>query len=154
MNRNKFYLLIIIGLLLSNLLLTALFLFRPKREGFIDHNKPRNIVIGRLQFDEQQIRKYDELIGEHRVQIREKDRTMMQLKKSLFSLLSSPENVTSKADSLVRELGYTQQQIEKIHFDHFMDIKALCKPEQLLEYDKLAGEITEIFTLSQHHRLR
>lgn len=152
MNKNKFYISVIIGLLLSNLLLVSFFIFMPKHEKRIDPDRPRNIIIERLQFDEQQIREYDELIKEHRIQIREKDRQMIQLKNSLYGLLYSSENIELKTDSLIKELGKTQQQIEQIHFNHFMDIKRLCKPEQLPEFDRLAKDISGIFAPPRRQR--
>ena len=145
MNKNRFYLSVIAALLLSNLLLAGFLFFSPTDKKRMDHEGPKNIIIKKLNLDDQQIRQYELLIHAHRKLIDEKDREIMSLKNNLYALLPSSENNETIRDSLINKLGTVQREIESIHFSHFQEIKKLCLPEQLSAYDKLAEEISTLF---------
>ncbi|MCX8524097.1 hypothetical protein OF897_09180 [Chryseobacterium formosus] len=139
MSKNSFYIFIIIGLLASNLLL-AVFIFMKKPP---HHSGPRDLIIERLHFNENQVRKYDDLIVQHRMQIREKEHEMIGLKTQYYSLLknSSQEN----RDSLVQQIGKVSMETEKINFKHFQDIKRICHPNQIKNFDDLIDEFESLF---------
>ncbi|OPG93827.1 hypothetical protein B2I21_34445, partial [Chryseobacterium mucoviscidosis] len=84
---NRFYIFIIIGLLISNLLLVVFMLMRKPPH----HSGPRNLIIERLHLDEKQIQQYDVLIQQHRMQIREKEHEMMDAKTQYYSLLKNKD---------------------------------------------------------------
>lgn len=147
MNRKYFYIIIICLLLVSNFVLLYFVLQKPK-DGF-NPNGPKNIIIEKLQFDEEQVVLYQKLIDQHRKDIRENDAKILMLKNDLYSYLKIKGNATA-IDSLTTEIGIIQKQIEEIHFNHFLDIKTLCKPEQLSKFNKLSEELTEIFNQKKH----
>ena len=64
MNKQKFYIIIIGVLILINLTLMWLFF---KQNNSSKKGGPRNMIIEALHFDDEQIRKYDLLIKDHRV---------------------------------------------------------------------------------------
>lgn len=144
MNKNKFYVLVIVGLLLSNLLLAG-FMFFGKKGPHRKHQKPREKIIERLSFDEQQIEQYDKLIAGHQKDIKEKDKQLVELKNELYALLPGTDTGAT-ADSLINEITGVIKQIERIHFDHFLDIKGLCKPDQMAAFEELTEEIGKIFS--------
>ena len=147
MNRKYFYIIIICLLLVSNFVLLYFVLQKPK-DGF-NPNGPKNIIIEKLQFDEEQVVLYQKLIDQHRKDIRENDAKILMLKNDLYSYLKIKGNATA-IDSLTTEIGIIQKQIEEIHFNHFLDIKTLCKPEQLSKFNKLSEELAEIFNQKKH----
>ncbi|MFN0203022.1 MAG: Spy/CpxP family protein refolding chaperone [Bacteroidia bacterium] len=139
MNKQKFYLFLIIALLLSNVLM-AFFLFFGKKA----HPRPRmEIVIERLHFDKEQAAKYDLLIENHRNQIRAKDSQMMQLKNDLYRQLITQDAAQIAAST--QAMGDLQKEIELIHFQHFTEVKQLCKPEQQQAFQALANDLAKIF---------
>ncbi len=143
MNKPSLQTIIIIGLLLSNIILAALlFLGKPKHGN--PHDRPRNMVIERLQFDQNQVAEYDKLIAGHRKQVHQFDSTMRAMKQDLYQNLLVNQS-EAKRDSIAQAMGQLQQNIEIVHFNHFMDIKKLCKGEQIKAFELLAGDITEIF---------
>jgi hypothetical protein len=48
-------------------------------------------------------------------------------------------------DSLENKLGELQRQIETVHYNHFTDIKKLCKPEQLENFNALTHDLAKFF---------
>ena len=143
MNRTKFLAFIIVALLISNFMLIWHITKRPPHPG-PGHGGPRNAIIEKLHFDEEQIKKYDVLIDEHRAVVRENDQKIMHLKNSLYALVDSSVNNAEK-DSVMLALAEAQANIEKAHFRHFQDIRRLCRDEQLDEFRELMDEIASLF---------
>ena len=107
-------------------------------------HSPKSIVVDKLHFDKEQVVKYDELIKQHSESISEIDNKIIALKNSLYKNLSNLEN-KEVTDSLFLQIASNQTAIERLHYDHFLDIKKLCKPEQLEDYNALTNELAEIF---------
>ncbi len=148
MNRRYFYLIIIGLLLLSNIVLLYFAIQKPS--GF-NPDGPKNIIIKKLKFDEQQIISYQKLIDQHRKEIRENDAKILLLKKELYTFLNKENNYAEK-DALTIEIGKIQKHVEDIHFNHFIDIKELCKPEQRTHFEKFSIELVDIFNHKKHSK--
>ena len=145
MNKIKLLVISVIVLVVLNLFLVSNLFFKTKPPFPLKGRKlPREIIIEKLNFDENQIVDYVELIKEHRREIRTNDREIRQLKKKLYSLLQS-DNFELK-DSLITKINIIQEDIEYIHFDHFMDIKNICNDNQLEEFNKLSVELSKLFS--------
>jgi hypothetical protein len=148
MKASKLLKILVIGLLIVNLTLVAFIVFRKPPHP--RHNGPRNEIIERLKLDEEQIKHYDALIKKHRNDINQVEGLILKNKNQLYSLLSSPQNPSIK-DSLLNEIAELHVSIENIHFNHFSDIKSLCKEDQLPNFNELIKEIAELFTPSKKH---
>lgn len=139
MNKNTFYILIIICLLISNLLLVFRSVHEPKK-----HDRPKEIIIERLKFSDKQIEEFDELIEVHREKTRDNHREMMDLKNELYTHLQNPiDNII--LDSLTKKIGEQKQAIEKINYLHFESIKKICNLTQLENYKDLTSELARLF---------
>lgn len=146
MGKTKFITFLAIGLLLSNLLLVGYIMLnrsQPTHQPPPRHGGPRNIIIERLHFSEEQVTEYDKLIQWHRSEIDKRDHKMRELKNQLYSTLSNLSDNTK--DSLIATIANTQQEIERIHYKHFEDIKRLCTPQQQADFEKLTKEIAALF---------
>ena len=71
MNKLKFLVMIIVILFAGNMILLAVYV-QHKKESF-NPDKPKNIIIERLDFDDDQITAYSMLVDEHRKVIRSKN---------------------------------------------------------------------------------
>lgn len=142
----------VISLILSNALLLFLLFGKPRKDGRFGEDRPKNMVIEKLRFDKNQITEYEKLIQKHRRQIREKDNEILKLKNELYSDLKNSQQNPAKNDSIIAKIADVQKQVEYIHFQHFLEIKKLCRPEQKADFDQLAGEISAIFSMRPPHR--
>ena len=149
MNRRKFYLLLIGLLIISNL--ATMFFMMQKRIHKPFDDGPKKVIIEKLAFDEEQIVAYEKLIDQHIMDIRANDQKIIQLKKELYRLLLKRYS-NQETDSLTNEIGHVQQEIERIHFNHFKDIKTICTPEQMPNFDLLIGELDILFNKNIHPR--
>lgn len=142
MNKQKFYLLLIAILLLSNILL-AVMLFMHHPPGPL---KNRHTIIDRLHFDAHQTKRYDALILEHQKQWRLKEDSMQGYRNQLYSHLSDHDSlVSAKEMNHIAEMVY---QMEQLHYGHFRQIHSLCKPEQEKDFQALTKDLASMFS---HH---
>ena len=146
MNKTKLLSFAVLALLLLNFgILSFLFLTKDK-ERPRERRMPREIVIEQLHFDANQIAAYDVTIKMHQNAIRELDQSIRTTKNELYQLLNSDVVDVVKKDQLINQLATDQKQIETTHFNHFLDIKALCKKDQLDDYANLTEELSKLFS--------
>jgi Spy/CpxP family protein refolding chaperone len=105
-----------------------------------DHGGPRDFLVHELQFDKQQQDAYDALITEHRSAV---DRLQEDIRANREAMVDELEN--SAADSSVviaaqKKIGDDQQQLEKVTFDHFRKVRAICRPQQQVKFDEVIKE--------------
>lgn len=145
----KLLTLVVTGLLLLNFGTLGFLFFkkdpRPERNRRPPHEEPKYIIIRRLHLDEAQQAAYQGLINEHRSHVNELNRQSMDLKNELYGLLRQEKPDTVLASSLIRQVGEKQEAMEHVNFEHFQQIRTLCKPEQLPAFDSLAKELAAIF---------
>lgn len=151
MNKTTLLTIAVIGLLLLNGAFVSMHFFRkpplPPTPAIMpppmkDH--ARNFIIEKLHFDSVQVKQYDTLIQQHRKNIREAEQTFRELKNKLYETLNG--DGSGSADSIMSRIAATQQKIEAIHYNHFAEIKKLCRPEQLKYFDELTSELVRLFT--------
>ena len=150
MNRNSFYKASIIGLLIANLLLIGFLLFDKKPHRHTSpKDRPRNHIIEKLALDKDQVEQYDELIHNHRSKIKQLDRELLIAKRNFYTSLG--EKMATPNDSLISKISTWQMEIEKVHFAHFEDIKALCREDQKDAYYELIHELAQLFNHKPPH---
>lgn len=140
MNKSKFHVLIILGLLISNVIL--FFMLFKEHKG---NEGPKNIIINKLHFDKNQINDYEVYIQQHRKAIDENEAIMNALRSNLFEQLTYQQDST-KIDSIINIIAKQQYVAEKINYNHFLAIKRLCKPSQQQDFNKFTKEITDLFS--------
>jgi hypothetical protein len=142
MKSNRFLIIICLILLIGNISLGVMLFGR--RPGH-DHRPegPKKYIIEKLHLDQAQQEKYETLITAHRAAISDAQDEIMKTKNKLYALLNQNDN-TAK-DLLVSQIALLQNKIENIHYDHFADIRALCRPDQLDEFNELSTGIAALF---------
>ena len=151
MNKLRLLWVAVIGLIVINLAL-LLFLFTHQPGPMPPHGPgpgrrpegPKRIIMERLHFDEQQVTAYEALIVQHRKAIRELEGEITDTRTSLYLTLSDTAH-TGK-DSLQHRLAELQEQIDKVHYDHFNDIRKLCRPDQLSYFSHLTHDLADLFS--------
>ena len=140
-NKLKIVYIILGVLVLLNLGLLA-FIWKGKGHP-MQHKTPRDIITQQLNFDENQQKKYTLLIDQHRQSIDEQASIIRTSKQLLYQSISS-NNITYQ-DSLLSVINQAQLSIERLHLNHFSDIKLLCRPDQNESFKKLSHELGRIF---------
>ena len=144
MSKTKVLTIAVFALLLTNLGVLGFFFFSREHKPN-ERKMPREIIIEKLHFDENQIEKYDNVIKIHQKNIRSIDDSIRNTRNELYQLLNSETIDSHKRDSLYLKFSSFQKQIEDTHFNHFLEIKSLCKKEQLSDFKNLTEELSKIF---------
>jgi periplasmic protein CpxP/Spy len=139
----------VIGLLLINAGIVGFLLLRkppvpPEGNGPVKKEGPKKIVIERLNFDKDQVGEYEKLIAEHQVAVRGLKDSINNTKNDLYQSLKT-ENLAGK-DSLINLLSVLQKRIESVHYEHFIQIKKLCRPDQAENFNALTKDLSGYFT--------
>lgn len=106
-------------------------------------DRPKKIIVDRLEFDEGQVKQFEVFIDKHSGVVKTQDKGIQSSKRELYALLNTDD--FSARDSLVGQLIEHLRVIETAHFDHFADIKSICREDQMEAYEELTHEIQEIF---------
>lgn len=142
MKKNTLLYSIIVLLILGNLLLLYM-VMAPKPKGPAGEG-PKALIIERLQFDPEQVKAYEELIHQHRKDVHHTEMEIGALKNQLYSTLNQPVEA-NVFDSITDLIGKKQIEMERVHYAHFVEIRKLCKPEQLEAFDKLSEDLARLF---------
>jgi len=145
MNKYKLLLFVVTIIVLINVLLLGYFIL-GKESGPRERIMPREIIIKKLHFDASQIKAYELIIQEHQKAIRNLDDAIRFQKNELYGLLRSKTTNKKIADSLIHNISQIQIEIEKTHFNHFIEIRKICNEKQLKDYNALTEELSQIFS--------
>ncbi len=150
MERSKLLSIAVIGLLLLNFGILGFMFIHKENHHFPGGrppggDEPKRIIIERLHFDVGQQQQYEALISIHRKHTHELNDASHQMHEELFALLAIDSSQTQNAEVIILKIAENQKEIDHLNYDHFSDIKKLCKPDQIKDFDNLARELAEIF---------
>ncbi|MBN2011732.1 periplasmic heavy metal sensor [candidate division KSB1 bacterium] len=95
-----------------------------------------------LGLTDAQIKLYDQLRQAHAKQTRPLLQNIRQLKRQMMDEIFSSEPDSGKVVEFTRRIGDIQAEIERLTFEHFLDLKKLCGENQV---DKLQELLDEFF---------
>ena len=131
---------IAILVLLNIVLMAFLYLGRPNR-GM--HHSPKMMIVEKLGFDESQTQEFEALISEHQVEINSLQNKVRENKTLLYKGIAN--NNKTYNDSIISLIGKKFEEIEQVHYKHFLGIKKICKADQKVKFDELAKEFNQLF---------
>lgn len=141
MNRVKILRGAVIFLFLLNTGLIFFLMGRPPRpEG------PKREIIQLLELDKEQVAQYEEIIMAHQIEIQTQDAKIIELKQALYQGLIDNQVDT---DSIFNLLSQEKIMIEKMHYNHFVALEALCNENQKGNFEKLTKRLTELFSIKK-----
>lgn len=142
---------ITIGLLvlLNLVLITFLYLGKPKHT---NHKMPKDVIIEKLGFDESQQEEFKYLIIEHKKKAKNLQDEIAQNKTILYQEINN--NKSSFNDSINRLIGDKFEELEKIHYNHFLGIKNICREDQKGKFQDLTEQLQTIFSPPNKRRRR
>jgi protein CpxP len=135
---------IIIFLLLTNIGVLGYFLWYKKLPKNPSSDKRNGIALALQKdvgFDDQQVAEYRILKEKQWASIKPMFEEMRKAKDSLYRLLSNENANDSLVYATAEVIAQKQKTIDLQAFTHFKQIRALCKPEQLVKYDSLVQRL-------------
>jgi len=152
MSKTKLLSIAVTGLLLLNLGTLGIFFFnkpsRPHHPGEGPRGEgPKKIIIERLHFDEAQQKEYEILVNDHKSKMFALNDASRALHDALYNLLIAETSIDdAQANKLIAEIADNQKALDELNFDHFRKIKMLCKGSQIDDFNKLVGDLGELFS--------
>lgn len=151
MNKSLFYQIVIIALLLLNtFLMFKIYSGESKCDGRYEREDPRQKIIKKLNFNDAQKQQFQDLIEIHHSKVSEKDKEIMALKKKILESLSHDSVINF--DNEYQRIGELRAEIESIHFNHFLDIKSICRADQLEAFNNMTSKLMHHFGKKPHGR--
>ncbi|MEQ1746310.1 MAG: hypothetical protein ABMA02_12855 [Saprospiraceae bacterium] len=144
LTKTNFWRISVLTLLLLNIALVAYFSLRQERHPQRRGDEIKNFIVERLHFDAAQTAAYEGLIERHRASIRAKEQDVRAAKQRLYSSLQGSD--FSEKDTLIQQIGRLQTGIEQVHFDHFLEVKNLCRPEQVADFRSVADQLARLLS--------
>ena len=143
MNKLRFLTVTVVLLLLLNIgSLAYLFLSRNKDERIGPQGSgASDFIIEQLQLDATQQQQFFELRKQHRDIMRRTQEEDRRLHDVYFSLLKTDNPDKEKADSVSSLLAAQRSLIEAANFDHFQQLRKLCRDDQKKLFDATIDEI-------------
>lgn len=142
MTKIRFFYLLILLLVVINLWQLFAGLMANRRE---NRPEPKEMIISKLKLDENQIVSYEKLISDHRSKVQSKDVLLLQAKKNFYNTLKNPRVKEIEVEDKLMKINLIQKEIERIHYDHFLQIRALCKENQQPLFDELTKDLPQLF---------
>lgn len=142
MTKIRFFYLLILLLVVINLWQLFAGMMANRRE---NRPEPKEMIISRLKLDENQIVSYEKLIRDHRSKIQSREVLLLQAKKNFYYTLKNPKLKETEVEDKLIQINLVQKEIERIHYDHFLQIRALCKENQQLLFDELTKDLPQLF---------
>lgn len=146
--KNKFTTILIVLLILINLVILSTIwfnrkeIFWPMRMERPPGNADRMVFFlkNELGLNEEQVHEYQQLRLKHHAQVRGIIDETHNLKKELMDQLFNDQLDSQKVNLLIDTIGEKQKLVEKIIFNHFIEIKNLCGAGQQEKLRRLLDE--------------
>lgn len=124
----------------------------PRHKRMMPPGGPKSYIIKELDFNEQQVREYDELVYEHRRMMRKTNDEIRALKKKLYLRLSLPETNRTDVDGLTSMIAEKAAYLEEQTFEHFQKVRALCNDRQKEKFDTIIDRVIDMMSNAGPHR--
>jgi hypothetical protein len=151
MERSKLSRYLIIGLVLINISMMVFMIVRPGKprgphDGPPRGEGPKQIIIERLHLDARQQEKYSALVEEHRAKLFALNDSSKAMHDHLYNYLKTEPVDEMHVDSVIAMIADNQYQLEYLNFNHFKDIKAICRADQQDEFKELVNDLGILFS--------
>ncbi|NII27485.1 periplasmic heavy metal sensor [Pseudoflavitalea sp. X16] len=150
--RQKWLLLLVAILLVTNIITLSFYWSmkpadRPRNNDGGDRQKRMGqFMVNELKLDKEQETIYWQLRDTMMSRQKPLMDSIRNTKKRFFDLLKEPAPQDSVLQAKADEIGALQKQLDLITFQHFQQVRALCKPEQVLKFDTVIKEIVNRMT--------
>lgn len=143
MNKTRFLTIAVLFLLALNAT-TLYYLFQKKGEKRSSRNGGRpysEFISKQLKLDTVQVAQLKQLRDKHKLDLDELRKQDKQLQAAKFNLLKEGVTDSLKIDSVLNLIAANKKQFEMAFHKHFMEIRALCRPDQLELFNKTIDEM-------------
>lgn len=158
-SKNKLLFWAVIILALLNIILLGTFWFHnfmrpehppmpfPNEHGnFSENHNPEkfhaeDFIVRELQFNEEQTKQFRTMMDDQSKKTSELQGKIHEIRKLILDELFIDNTNKDKIQKLNEEIGKLNTEIEALHSDHFLQMKTLCKPDQLIKFKSIMNDV-------------
>jgi hypothetical protein len=149
MRKEKLLLLLVVFLVVLNGITLILVIQNQRPPRLLPHDL---VIIERLGFDHEQAKEFEVLKRRHRKRIDSIDAHFRNALEDYFLLMKTPlVDTLAKAEIEGRLLELERQKVS-VTFDHFLELKNLCKPDKQDEFDAFIPELVNFILPPAPHK--
>jgi periplasmic protein CpxP/Spy len=145
MNNNVLKYLAVFVLLVNVVSLAFFLMNQPPEKPENTRLKPSEMVSQALYFNQEQQVAYKKLHEQHR---RTHDNLVKQIDDKRKALYAQNTNAI---EAITQEIGLLHQQVEITMYQHFQEVRKICKPEQQVELDKRVVKFAHLILCPPPH---
>ena len=149
---SKMYKIGFIVLLFINVSLIVIFTMRPKhrmhQRGGERKTEMKSKMIEEMDFNDDQIKKFKELVNKHRSAVQELEQKESILMEMYFNQLNSQVDKERK-EIILNEIIQLKREKIDVTFDHFEEVKLLCNEAQIANFELFLKRIVPRLTNSR-----
>ncbi|MEI6508618.1 MAG: hypothetical protein WCO54_09025, partial [Bacteroidota bacterium] len=132
--------------------LATIWLTRPaKSMGFDLPDGPKQFIIEKLHFNEEQIQAFDTLRKEHFEEMQGLRKQIYESKEDLYNQIKSDRVDTTIMFASIANIGRFEEKAERITMEHFRKVRQLCNDEQKQQFDLVISDVIKRIMLPPHH---
>jgi len=109
-------------------------------------------LVKATNMDKAQIEAYEQLKTAHRVKMDAFRAQNGQLRGKLFELMSQHGSNDPAVALLMDSIASSRRQEEIVTYDHFREVRAICRPDQQAKFDAAIGEAVQSMGPSEPRR--
>jgi periplasmic protein CpxP/Spy len=145
MKNNGLKYLVAIALIINAATLIFFWYNRPSQEGKRGARQGQ-VLVEELKMDEKQLVLFKPLRDQHH----QAHDSLLQIIASQRQILYSQKQVAN--DIVLQKIGLLQQEIERITYDHFREVRKICTPEQQAQLDILLEKTVQNILMPKDKR--
>ena len=97
-----------------------------------------------LELTIEQVERFRVLCEQHSEQTHLIEHEIHEYRRAMTDALFEKDPNILQIETWAKEVGQKQEELELKRFQHFMDMKPLCTPEQKLRFEALLGEVLDM----------
>jgi hypothetical protein len=153
MKNYKFWLIVVLTLLVVNSVVLAIMWFhrhpRGERRGEMQSQaqqmmEPKDVLIKTLAFTPKQAILFDTLRHQHRALVKKLEGENHILRDSLFTYIKKPKADTAVINAISKKISDNQAGIEKATLYHFRDVRATLTTAQQTKFDSIINQVLQM----------
>jgi periplasmic protein CpxP/Spy len=146
MKNNGLKYLVILALVVNAATLIFFWYNRPSQEGR-QVFKPGRVLVKELNLSAEQAALFKPLREQHH----QTHDSLLKIIAAQRQILYSQKQVVN--DTIIHKIGLLQQEIERITYNHFMEIRKICTPGQQVQLDTLLEKTVQNILMPKNKRL-
>lgn len=149
LSKNKLLTWLVVLLLVANVATITMVWLDKNRQNVRPKGAPAEFLIKSLNLDSKQQAQLDVLRKAHRSAVQPLRNLVKESKDAFFDLLKESNISDSVKQLAAKKISVLTEEIDLVTFNHFLKVRAICRPDQQLKFDAIIDEVINMMVQQQ-----